>query len=343
MLLLSGFGKEIECALCSARAMHLKKFDVPRLACSGLSAPPWSGARALHMAWLIRSLAAVCAAAVAVSASGASPCPAALGLWPQPKFVRVHALAVHVPMHRTHHHHLHHHHHLSLSLKPPTHTSIIITTAVHTASYTVAMDTVANADHTDMHHHHVRSSLQSAVSTDPLAALHEHTPHCHTCRLCIRGEVSTVTIPADVAIDFPSGVPTDIIATSTSRLRALLSKSYTHNSRGPIEPHLHGNATTSSTNGSASSASSASVDAHVSASTSTTSRSHGASDKRARAATRRRAADYQSHPSERAHTTVTTDVPAVVTSVRVVVDTLPVNGALVVKTLASNESCVYLS
>jgi len=49
-------------------------------------------------------------------------------------------------------------HHLSLSLKPPTHTSIIVTTAVHTAADTVAMDTVANADHTDMHHHHVRSS-----------------------------------------------------------------------------------------------------------------------------------------------------------------------------------------
>jgi hypothetical protein len=172
------------------------------------------------------------------------------------------------------------------------------------------------------------------------SVVHEHPPHCHTCRDCVRGEVSTVTIPADVAIDFPSGFPTDIIATSTSRLRALLSASYTHQSRGPIEPHLHGNATTSSTTGSARSTSG---EAHRSALTSTTHRSHEASVERARAATRRRAADYQSHPSERTHTTVTTDVPAVATSVRVVVDTLPMKGALVVKTLTSNESCVYLS
>ena len=85
---LSGFGKEIECALCSARAMHLKAYVSAHASLQLLvRAPPWSGARALHMAWLIRSFAAICATAVAVSASGASPCPADLGLWPQPKFV----------------------------------------------------------------------------------------------------------------------------------------------------------------------------------------------------------------------------------------------------------------
>jgi hypothetical protein len=49
MLLLSGFGKEIECALCSARAMQLKKFHASlAVACPhrpglGLAPYTWLG------------------------------------------------------------------------------------------------------------------------------------------------------------------------------------------------------------------------------------------------------------------------------------------------------------